>query len=188
MESKESMALVQEMILKAKKSFSKFSFYFLMWGWLLAVSGIMEFIMMKLNYSHAWLPWMIFPIIGAIWSGAHGAKQGRKQQHVTFTDRVMMGIWSSFFVTLVVLIFCCVYSGNNPGPYITIITALPTMITGFLLNFNPLKFGGIFFWIMGIVTFLVPSIYIPLIFALALLGGYITPGILLRTAEQHASV
>lgn len=188
MENKESIALINEMILKAKKSFSKVSFYFLMWGWILAFASITEFVLMQIEYSKPWLPWCLFPVIGGVWSGVRGAREGKKQQHSTFTDKLMAGIWSTFFITLVVLIVSCVISGQNPGPTITVITAIPTIITGFLIDFKPLKIGGVIFWVFGMLAFLVPSVYIPIVFAVAMFGGYIVPGMLLKKLESNGQV
>lgn len=188
MESQESLALINEMILKAKKSFSKVSFYFLMWGWLLAIASLLEFILLSIEFSLPWLPWCILPVIGGVWSGIHGAKEEKQQQHTTFTDKLMTAIWSTFFITLVVLIFSCVLTNQNPGPIITIVTAIPTMITGFLINFKPLKVGGVTFWIFGILAFIAPPIYIPIIFSIAMFGGYIIPGILLKKLEQNGKI
>lgn len=188
MESIESLALINEMILKAKKSFSKVSFYFLMWGWILAFASLTEFVLLQINFSMPWLPWCVFPVVGAIWSGVKGAKEGKKQQHSTFTDKLMAAIWSTFFITLIVIIVACILSGTNPGPTITIVTAIPTIVTGFLIDFKPLKIGGIIFWLFGLLAFVAPSVYVPIIFSLAMLGGYIVPGILLKKLERNGQV
>jgi len=188
MESIESLALINEMISKAKRSFSKVSFYFLMWGWILAVSALLEFMLMSIEFSVPWLPWCILPILGGVWSGVHGAKEGKKQQHATFTDKLMTAIWSTFFITIVVLIFSCVFTNQNPGPIITIVTAIPTLITGFLINFRPLKVGGVVFWVLGMLAFISPPIYIPIIFSVAMFGGYIIPGMMLKKLERNGKI
>jgi hypothetical protein len=53
-------------------------------------------------------------------------------------------------------------------------------LSGGALQFKPLIYGGIFCWLCAIAGFEMQNIYLLLILALAVLGGYIIPGYLLK--------
>ena len=74
------------------------------------------------------------------------------------------------------------------GPYILLLAGFPTFVSGFIVKFRPLIFGGICFWIMALaVSFAGPSVA-PLGMPLAVLTGYLIPGYLLKNKGKHDKV
>jgi hypothetical protein len=61
---------------------------------------------------------------------------------------------------------------------------MPTFITGGILRFRPLVVGGVLFWLFGMVSLFVWPEQGALLFGLALVTGYIIPGILLKRQED----
>ena len=82
------------------------------------------------------------------------------------------------------LIVCHVYSEINPGPYIMLLTGLPTFLTGINLKFLPFKIGGVIFWLAGLVGVFFYSEIFSLIFAAAIILGYLVPGFLMRRIRK----
>ncbi len=186
--SQESLQIINSMIREARKSFSKTAVFFLIWGVILAVAGVMEYFLMQSQYQHPYIVWPIAGVLGGIISGIIGRNQSMEKGTTTVIDRVIFSLWTSFFITLVLFIVGCVLSQVNPGPYIIILTGLPTLVTGMVLRFKPLILGGIAFWIMGLLSFFIPNGYIPLFFSLSMIMGYIIPGFILRKAERDGSL
>lgn len=185
MTPQQSLDLINDMIARAKKSFQKMSFYFLLWGVLLILAGVSQFVLSEVfNYKHAYIGWPILGTLGGIIAGIHGAREGKKAGASTFTDRVMAFLWGSFTVSLVLVIIGAVISKADPGPYIMIMTGVPTFVSGGIMNFKPLVVGGILFWLIGLASFFAPMEYRPLIFSFAILCGYIIPGLMLKRAEN----
>lgn len=183
MTPQQSMELISEMIASAKQSFMKMNFYFLLWGVLLALAGLTEFLLAG-YISYPWVVWPIVGLIGGTVAGVHGAKQGKTAGASTFADRVYMWLWMAFVFTLVVFIVGAVSMAVDPGPFIMLLTGLPTFVTGAIMRFKPLMVGGVLFWIIGLVTIFFLPEYSALAFTVAIVAGYIVPGLMLRSKEN----
>ena len=185
MSPQQSLELINDMISKAKKSFQKMSFYFLLWGVLFILAGISEYVLAQLfQYQYAFIGWPIMGTLGGVVASVYGARQGKKAGVYTFTDRVMSFLWGGFTISLILVMIGSVLNKTDPGPYIMVMTGLPTFVTGGIMNFRPLVIGGMLFWIIGLASFFAPAEYKPLIFSLAIFCGYIVPGLMLKRAEN----
>jgi len=185
MTPQQSMELITEMIASAKQSFFKMSFYFLLWGALLALAGLGQYFLKQSDFSLHWIGWPIVGVVGGIIAGVHGAREGKKTQVSTFTDRVYMWLWMAFVFTLVLFIVAAGKHELDPGPYIMLLTGLPTFVTGAIMKFRPLVFGGVLFWVIGMLTIFFMMEYSALTFTVAILVGYIIPGLMLRKKENE---
>lgn len=188
MTGQESLQIINQMIREARKNLSETSIFFLIWGGLLAAAGLVEFLLIKQGFSAPYIVWPIAGVSGGIISSVIGKKMSIEKGMSTLWDRMSFALWTSFFITLVIFIACCVISDINPGAYIMVLTGLPTITTGIILRFKPLIIGGICFWICGIAGFFISNLYLPLLFTVAITLGYILPGLLLREAERNGSL
>jgi uncharacterized membrane protein HdeD (DUF308 family) len=180
----QSLKLIDDMLKMAKQSFQRMSFYFLLWGGLLMVATLVEYFMGRAGIPNGWLGWPILGTLGGIVAGVHGAREGKAMGASTFADRVFMWLWTAFTITLILLIVSMVASGQRPGPVVSILTGMPTFITGALLRFRPLQVGGVVFWVLGLISWFVWPEHGALLFGIALLVGYIVPGYLLKKQED----
>lgn len=182
---KESLQLINNMIAEAKQSFMNFSFYFLMWGWLLFFAGIAEYCLQYIvQFEHSYIGWPIVGIVGGIIAGIKGAKEGQEAGGMGYIDRVFSFLWSGFVITLILLILSVTVQGGNPNAYVMLLTGLPTFVSGGVMKFKPLIIGGIMFWVIALVSvFLLPQ-YSALLFSLAIICGYIIPGYMLKKQEN----
>lgn len=180
----QSLKLIEDMLRVAKQSFQRMSFYFLLWGGLLMIATLVEYFMGRAGLSNGWLGWPILGTLGGIIAGVHGAKEGRAKGVSTFTDRVFMWLWTAFTITLIILIVSMVSTGQRPGPIVSILTGMPTFITGAILRFRPLQVGGVLFWVLGLLSLFIWPEHGALLFGVALLFGYIIPGMLLKRQED----
>lgn len=187
LEEAQSLKLIQEMLQVAKRSFWRMSYYFLMWGWLLAVAAVLSFALGQLDgYRHlAWIGWPVVGIVGGVLSYLYGRKQAANAAAESYMDKVFAYIWGGFMATLVVYIAASLFLKRDPGPGIIILTGLPTFATGGVLKFKPLLVGGALFWALGLLAHILPPAYASLVFFAALLVGYLVPGYLLKRAEQN---
>jgi uncharacterized membrane protein HdeD (DUF308 family) len=189
MTQEESLELINKMIGSAKRSFIRMSFYFLLWGWLLFFAGLSEHILqMELEFEYFWIGWPIIMTFGGILAGIYGARESKKQQTQTYMDDVFKYVWIGFTVVMITTIVCSVMNRINPGPFVMLITALPTFVSGGVMRFKPLMLGGVIFLLAGIISFFFLEGYGSLIFCAAIIGGYIIPGYLLRNAEKKGEI
>lgn len=180
----QSLKLIESMIGQAKRSFQRMSFYFLLWGGLLLAATLTEYFVARAGLPNGWMGWPVLGTLGGIIAGMYGSREGKKAGATTFTDTVFMWVWVAFTITLVIVIVSSVAVGSAPGPWVSILTGMPTFITGGILRFRPLMIGGVLFWVFGLLSLFVWPEHGALLFGLALLLGYIIPGILLKRQED----
>ncbi|MBK7943207.1 MAG: hypothetical protein IPJ87_15255 [Flavobacteriales bacterium] len=186
MTPEQSLRLIESMIGQAKKSFSKLSFYFLMWGVLLTLAMFATYVLR--DQPNAWgqgAPWGIAGILGGIVSAVHGARQGRREPVSNPMDGLIGWLWSSFVITMMIMIVVSVLERRDPGAMITLLTGIPTFMTGQILRFRPLIIGGILFWVAGIAMhFSGDRLTLTLLYSGAMVLGYIIPGLMLKRQED----
>ncbi len=186
MNPEQSLSLINEMIGKAKQSYNRTSIYFLIWGWLLIAAGLGEYYLGQIAYyNHPYIVWPIMGVVGGILSIAFGKRESARSGIHTYTDKLFSYLWGGFMATLIIVIVASISQRVNPGPFIIILTGLPTFVSGGITRFKPLIVGGIVFWVLGLITFFLPMEYSSLMFAFAIFCGYIIPGYMLKSAERN---
>ncbi len=182
----QSLKLIESMIGQAKKSFSRVSFYFLLWGVLLILAMITTYLLR--DQPGAWgqgAPWAIAGFGGGIISAIHGARQGRQRPVSNPMDGLIGWLWSSFVITMLITIVVSVLHQRDPGAMITLLTGIPTFMTGQIMRFRPLVVGGVIFWMAGIVMhFTHDALALTVLYCGAMSLGYIIPGIMLKRQED----
>jgi len=181
-----SLQLIQEMIETSKTNYSENAVFFLLWGWLVLAASIIHFILLKIGYMYSFLPWPILMTAGAIASGIIGARIGKRSTVWSYIDKMMVYLWYGFFITVVIMIVFTVLghiSWQVTQPLIISMYGLGTFVSGGVLKFRPLIYGGILSWICAIVAFFLPYEYGLLLIALSIVVAYLIPGYLL----QHKS-
>jgi hypothetical protein len=184
MTAQQSLAIITEMINNAKGNVQQDSFYFLLWGWTIMLANIGMFVLTSLNVAHPYAIWAI-TIPAWIISLYKGFKDGKKQRVSSHLDSISGYLWVVFGVCIFTIVAFGYKLNFQLNPLILIISSIPTFLSGVIIRFKPLMYGGVAFWIGGIIGFLVPKEYQPLIGAFAILIGYLIPGYLLKTRTSH---
>lgn len=181
-----SLDIINSMIQDAKRNYQAVNIYFLLWGTLLSLSGIADYILEHhIHMKQHWVVWIIQGVIGGITSGIIGKRQTQNATP-TMIDRIITALWSTFSIVLALIIFTAVKLDANPAPFIMMVTGLPTLVTGYMIRFKPLVFGGISFWVLGVLALLITPQYTALLFSLAIITGYLIPGFMLKQKETRA--
>jgi hypothetical protein len=178
----ESIRLITEMIQHAKGNVQRNNFYFLLWGWVIVLANIGHYSILKFTaFKYPYIVWLIAipAYIISIWYGL----RNKSKRIMTHLDRIHSLMWTAFGVCIPVLVFFGYKINFNINPLILLIAALPTFLSGVILNFKPLVWGGVLFWIFAVVSFVAPYEYQYPLTALAIIGGYIIPGYLLKQQE-----
>ena len=188
MTGEESLKIITEMINKTKVSISQGSFHLLFWGWLIFICSLSEYCLYRFtNFSNAWYVWF-FVIPGVFVSMIYGFVKGKKATVHTYAEMVYMWIWLGFAFAIAILFIIHGKEMASVGKYILMLVGLPTFISGFVLKFKPLIFGGIAFWIFALVAnFSGPDIS-GLCMPVAIVAGYLIPGYLLKRKNSHDAV
>jgi hypothetical protein len=182
---KESILLIEQMINNAKRNFQDNSFHFLLWGWLVLLAAVTEYILLNfVNYSYHFIVWPIIMPLGGITAAIYGYMQGKKSTVKTYTDQFMGYLWTAFIISLLMIIFFGSKIGHASYPIIIILYGIGTFVSGGAMKFKPLIYGGICCWIIAGIAFFASFSNQLLLLSLSLLVSYIIPGHILKANKN----
>jgi hypothetical protein len=181
--AQESLDIITSMIRQVKVNLAYNSFYLLLWGWTIVIANLSVFFMIRFTSIEE--PTMIFgiTIIAAVVSVVYGARNNRREQTRTLLDSVNMWLWIGYALTCFTTMFFGSKINWQINPMLVMMAAVPTFVTGIMLRFKPLLFGGIALWFFGVVLFLLPPDLQFLVAAVAITIGYLVPGYLLKKSQ-----
>lgn len=178
----ESIALIEDMIYKAKSNFSDDSFLYLLWGWVIFICSIGHFILLKTELvkypEYIWgLTW-----IAVLIQIFYIFKVEKKKRVKTYTDEIIGYIWMSFGFTMFFIVIVLGYTSSWVilYPLLLFLYGTPTFLSGVIIKFTPLKIGGIACWGLAFVAKFTPNMYILLLLAISVIAAWIVPGYLLK--------
>ena len=181
--AQESLNLISSMIQQAKGNMRQSSFYFLLWGWTITIANLGVYILIK--FTDATNPFLMFSITipSALISVFYGIRQEKGKIAQTHLDNINKWLWIGFGITCFIFAAFGRQTNWQINPIIITMCAVPTFLTGIMLRFKPLMYGGVAFWIFGVVSFVVSTEIQFLLAAVAVVLGYLVPGYLLKKSE-----
>lgn len=178
----QSLQLIESMINKAKNRFSENGHLYLLWGWVILFCSLGHFISLEFNLFERpeWIwggTWLAF-----LYQMFYLARQKKKVRVSTYTDDLLKAIWIVFVSCGIIVGLVTSKSGNwqSTYPLILMLYGVPTILSGTVLRFNPLIYGGIACWILSISSVFLPLKYNLLMVSLAVIAAWIVPGYLMR--------
>jgi hypothetical protein len=183
-----NLKIIHEMIETSKSNIKHNSIFFLLWGWLVLAASLTHFILIKVQFAQPWIPWPILMITGPIASVVIGYRLGKKTRVSSYFDKMMVYLWWGFFITIMIILFGTSMARipwPSTTPLIISLYGLGTFVSGGILRFKPLLFGGIFCWLCAIISFMVPYDYELLLVTASMLGAYLIPGYILKYKEKE---
>ncbi len=181
----ESLQIIEKMINRTKGNLHDNSFYFLLWGWIVLIGILGHTILANFtDFAKPYLSWLII-IPGMIINIIYAMRQGKKQSITTHVDKVNFMIWIAFLVSYTITLVFMSKLNYNIVPIIFLLTGNATFLTGIVIKFKPLIWGGIVFWIGAIGLFTLPgnlNIFVP---PVAIILGYLIPGYLLKYQNKR---
>ena len=185
----ESLQLITSMINKAKNRFNETGILYILWGWLIFICCIIQFIALYFfdnqNAYYIWYVTWLAPIFQIFYQ----RKKMKNSKASTYTDEIMRFVWLVFIICLTSLIFILIHLKAFAGisPAVLTMYAMPTILSGVILKFRPLLAGGIFCWLLAISSAFVIYEFQLLLIAVAVAAAWIVPGYLLKQKlkKQH---
>jgi hypothetical protein len=185
----QSLRIIEDMINQARNRFGEDGVLYLLWGWAVFCFSLIHFVL---------LHWTIVPHPEMIWSGCgivaliqafYLVRKKKKARVTTFMEKVNGYVWIAFFFMLMLMGY--LIGKNNLWdkmyPTIFVLYGMPTFLSGLLLRFPPLRWGGVFCWMLAIVASFMRSDYQLLLLALAVVAAWIIPGYLLQKKYKQES-
>ncbi len=174
----ESLQLITSMINKAKNRFTETGMLYLLWGWLILICCVIEFVGIHFyKYDKVYFVW--YSTWGLlIYQFFYIAKRKKKRKVRMYTGEIIMYVWIVYIITYALFIFILVYvkaySAINPAILATY--GMPTFLCGIILKFKPLKIGGICCWLLAFASPFVNYDYQFALIACAVTAAWIIPG------------
>jgi len=190
---KQSLLLIESMINRAKDKFAEDGLMYLLWGWVVLVCSLTQFVLMHFfKYPYHWVVWFASWII-VIYQVVYIRKKIRRRRVRTYTGYILGYVWLTFVIVIFLLAFLIgrLTEGDyyiHISPILLTIYGIPIFLSGIILRFKPLVIGGIGCWILSIVAMLIGNYdYQFLLIPLAMIIAWIIPGYLLRAKYKLQS-
>lgn len=182
---KESLELIAETIAKTKENFKYQSFYYLIWGWLVAGASLSQYVLINFTeFEMNYLPWPILMSLGAIITIIYSIRLGRVSQTETYLGNFIKNLWIVLGISFIFMLFISIKLEFWPAPGVLLLAGIGTMVSGLTMKFKPLIFGGIIFAVFTIVTLYFRGPEQLILNAIAIIFGYLIPGYLLKYSKK----
>lgn len=188
----ESLAIIQSMINKVRNRFSEDGHLYLLWGWVVLVCSITQFILEHLvHYAQSYYVWFACWLT-FIYQAVYMMKKRRKKTVRTYTDEIIKYVWIVFLINMILvgIVFGMIFNNeynSATNAFFLILYAAPIFLCGIILRFTPLVIGGIFCWVLSVVSFYIPDDYKILLVSAAMIVAWIIPGYLLRARYRKVN-
>jgi len=179
---KDSLLLIDSMINQAKNRFSENGFLYLLWGWLVLFCALGQFILEQLQlFKHPEMIWMS-TWLAIIFQIFYLRRENKKEVVKTYSENIINYIWVSFGICMLLLAVILGRSegGANVYSLFLMLYGIPIFLSGVVMQFKPLKIGGICCWALAVTGAFIPSKYGLLLLAAAMVMAWILPGYQLR--------
>lgn len=178
--SKESLAIITEMIGKAKREAAgDGSFQLLLWGWLVAICNFGQYTLEKIGYEMPYIVWLLL-IPGTIISIWHSVRKRKNARVKTHFDEMLNGIWIAVFIGMLVTLTFMANLDFQQNPIILILAGVGVISTGILIKVKPVLYGGILLMVGSVIAFMLPVTEQYLVAGIAMILGYLFPGYYLK--------
>lgn len=177
----ESLQLIASMINKAKNRFSESGTLYLLWGWLILICCIVQFIGFYFFHADAYYVWFSTWLL-LIYQFFFLRKKWKSRKVRTYTEEINGFVWLVFFICMMLIFFIGVQFKKYEiiNPMLLVLYGMPTFLSGIILKFKPLVIGGICCWVIALVSPFVNFDYQLLLISAAVISAWIIPGYLLK--------
>jgi hypothetical protein len=178
----DSLQLITAMINKAKNRFSETGTLYLLWGWVIFICCISQFIVLyffKNNgpYYIWYTTWLVL-----IYQVYYIIKKKRKQKVKTYADEIIGFVWLTFTICIIIIISILLRNDTLAAinPTELVLYGIPTFLSGIILKIKSLVIGEVTCWLLAIAAMFTTYEYQLLLLSVAVIFAWVIPGYLLR--------
>jgi len=177
----ESLEIIAEAIGRTKTNYRENSFYFLLWGWLVSIASFSFFILH--HYTSTAFYFIPFPVSGAIGITAttvHYVRQRAVTPVESYLGYYLSRLWLVLGLCFIAVVFINVLQHHTPFTYTLLVAGIGTLVSGMVMQFRPMVWGGAMFLLAAVLSIFVPEDYRALLHGIAIAAGHLIPGYLLK--------
>lgn len=184
----DSLKVIESMIEASKEKMKDNGFIWLMWGWLVLIASMTQYISIQIDFKYGPYAWFLMPIGGLV-SFIYFMKESKKETSKTHVDSFLGYLWTAFGIAITItLVFSAQVSYLTFLPFCMILYGIGTYVSGGALKFNALKYGGLICFLCSAIAFKVDYPNQLLLISVAVLASYIVPGYILKAQYKKANV
>lgn len=185
----ESLAIIEGMIAAAKRKVADNSFLFLLWGWLLFITTVTQFVLkVLLGYLHHYYVWAIMYSLLIILIVPVGRRiTGRMPR--SYLDDIIRNLWAGMILSYVLL--TCIFfkiGWDHCYTFYILLMALGCFLGWKLLVFPPLAVAATICGFMTLLSTFLTFDQDILLCGIAILTSYIIPGYMLRVRHKKNAI
>jgi len=190
----ESFSIISKSIASIKMNYKENGKFFLLWGWMMSSACFsLHFILSYLHSIEAYNlmgpfslgNWAVFISIAFIIQYLMVRKIDKNKKVYSLLESYIKNIWGVAGMSMFIATFISFKVGLAPPTIILLIAGIATTVTGILIKFKPLVFGGIAFFIFSIITTYTSNEMLSLVTGAAIICGYLIPGYFLKFAKEE---
>lgn len=199
---KESLALITQMINKAKDSYHDTGIGAMMWGAIIAVCSLVRLSEIHFNYR---LPFDVYllTILAIIPQIFITIREKKERKVKSYDDTFMDYLWLGFGICIFLMIFIInsIFHALQPltaeykslagqpssftlsefiAPLFLLLYGMPTFVTGAAFKFKPMLWGGILCWACCIIAIFTTIKIDLLLTALSAIVAWFIPGLIME--------
>ncbi|HLO60799.1 MAG TPA: hypothetical protein VK179_18755 [Bacteroidales bacterium] len=184
------LKVIYDMIQSAKARIGKNYFYYLFWGYLVAFTATLEYLLIAVfEYPKHYMVWPVLMMAGLIVTIAFYLGEKKTQKSRTFIGTAMEFLWLGWLICFAILVLFA----NLRHDYTLIIPVILAMyglaifVAGGMVSFRPMIVGGILAWMASVGSYFVDYPIQLIILAVLVIVSHIVPGHILKHQSQTES-
>ena len=192
-DEKRSMQLIHEMLQVSKSKFQSDGILMIVWGWIMTIHYLLSFVLGNSNLTNQLRHGIKYVITGLIFIGFaytlfYILKQRKKVQ--TYIGVSLRYVWVAMFFSLVLvnIIQFRVLNEINfelQHPIFMVIIAFAIVVTGGILRYKLIVFGGVAFALLALISSHLPLNNQLLLESIAWLIAFVIPGHILYSKRNR---
>tara|TARA_Y100000768_G_scaffold382427_1_gene362732 strand:- start:571 stop:1158 length:588 start_codon:yes stop_codon:yes gene_type:complete len=172
---------INNVINSTKENLKPLSINLIFWGIFVNALSCFHYVfpsLVQLTKYSAALYWTIPSIVGMLFMVYYNIKIRKTTGYETHLSRVIKIIWAVFGISWIYIVALSFLLKNfHPVPPILFLLSIILIITGLIIKFNPITFGGIFLTIFTFYLNFNPEINLLLVNIVGVSLGMLVPGL-----------
>jgi len=180
----ESLEMIRKTMERTKNGLRQNAFYFIFWGLLVSITCVIHYLLIINQYAFpSFIVWPLLMTIGGAITAVYAIRQQREAGYSTHLGIHTRNLWVGIGIGYCIVLFLSFFQQAVPILPILLLSGIGTLVTGMNAGFTPLKVGGVLILIASLMAIWITGAESLLLCAVALIPGYVIPGLMIRNAE-----
>jgi len=187
MTKEEQLSIINDTIQKTKYNLKPLGYNLIFWGVLIITMSLFHYFfpqIVQLTYYSSLIYWVAIPLFGMVYTTYYNINSGNKLGYETQLGRVIRIIWAVFGLSWISIVVLNLLHDSNPVQDILFLLSTVLIMSGVIIRFKPVTFGGIGLLIFTIYTYYVPDINFLLVNVVGITFGMLIPGLALYLLKK----